>query len=88
MKPACNAKCSGLWWSVLWATPRVLASMCRTSVGPRHASNAEIADARMFTRGFGRILVGQGVCTVVSSGLQPCPAMAGKDGETLDSPLS
>jgi hypothetical protein len=48
----------------------------------------EIDDARMFPHGFGRILLGQGVCTVMSIMLQPCDAMDGKGRGTLGSPLS
>jgi hypothetical protein len=37
-----------------------------------------IGDARMFTHGFGRILLSQSVYTVVDIALQPCDAMDGK----------
>ena len=55
---------------------------------PAHAIHAEIDDARMFPHSFGRILVGQGVCTVVGIVLQPCDTMDGKGRGTLDFPLS
>ena len=42
----------------------------------------------MFPHGFGRILVGQSVCTVVGLVLQPRDAMDGKDRRTPGSPLS
>jgi hypothetical protein len=45
-------------------------------------------DAQMFTHGFGRILVGQSVCTVVGLVLHPCDAMDGQDRGTPGSPLS
>ena len=43
----------------------------------------EVDNARMFPHGFGRILVGQSVCTVVGIVLQPCAAMDGQDRGTL-----
>src|SRR2546426_10832177 len=42
----------------------------------------------MFTHGFGRILVGQSVCTVVGIVRQPCAAMDGKGRGPLGSPFS
>ena len=62
--------------------------MRRTSVSQHTPSMLEIDDARMFPHSFGRILVGQGVCTVVGIVLQPCDTMDGKGRGTLDFPLS
>jgi hypothetical protein len=42
----------------------------------------------MFTHGFGRILLGQSVCTVVGIVLQPCDAIDRPDRGTPDSPLA
>src|SRR5574341_1122383 len=57
-------------------------------VDQRKQEVLEAHAARMFPHGFGRILLGQSVCTVVGSVLQPCNATDEQDTGTLGSPLS